>query len=42
MLVDREGYWYMVLASRYGEEAGRLGAEVFLIGGGRLLGSGMV
>jgi len=27
-----------VLATRYGEEAGRLGAKVVLIGGGRWLG----
>jgi len=24
MLVDREGFWFKVLASRYGVEAGRL------------------
>jgi len=24
LLVDRGGFWYKVLASRYGEEAGRL------------------
>jgi hypothetical protein len=38
MLVDRGGFWYRVLAERYGEEAWRLGAEVVLIGGGRWLG----
>jgi len=26
MLVDRKGFWYRVLAVRYGEEAGRLEA----------------
>jgi len=41
MLVDRGGFWYRVLASRYGEEAGRLGAGVVLFGGGRWLRSGM-
>lgn len=35
MLVDRGGFWYRVLVARYGEEAGRLGAEVILLGGGR-------
>jgi len=35
MLVDRGGLWYRVLVVRYGEEAGRLGAGVFLLGGGR-------
>jgi len=33
MLVDRKGLWYRVLAARYGEEAGRLGAKVVLYGG---------
>jgi hypothetical protein len=37
MLVDRGGLWYRVLVARYGELGGRLevGAEVFLVGGGR-------
>lgn len=38
MLVDKGGFWYTVLAARYGEVAGRLGARVVLIGGGRWLG----
>jgi hypothetical protein len=33
MLVDRRGLWYRVLVARYGEEAERLGAGVFLLGG---------
>jgi len=37
MLVYRGGFWYRVLATRYGEEAWRLGARVVLIGGGRWL-----
>jgi hypothetical protein len=36
LLVDRGGLWYRVLVAHYGEEAGRLGVEVFLCGGGRL------
>ena len=36
MLVDRDGLWYRVLAARYGEEDGRLGAGVVLRGGRRL------
>jgi len=35
LLVNRGGFWYRVLGARYGEEAGRLGAKVFLLGGGR-------
>jgi len=37
MLVDRAGLWYRVLVARNGELGGRLevGAEVFLVGGGR-------
>jgi len=35
MLVDRGGFWYRVLAARYGEEVGRMGAGVVLLGGGR-------
>jgi hypothetical protein len=35
LLVDREGFWYKVLVARYGEEVGRLGAEVFHPRGGR-------
>ena len=31
--MDREGFWYRVLAAQYGEEEGRLGAGVFLFGG---------
>jgi len=42
MLVDRESFWFKVLAARYGVEAGRLGAGVFLLGGGRLQKLGMV
>ena len=44
LLVDRDGFWYRVLAARYGEEAGgwRLGAGVVRIGGGRWLGLEMV
>jgi len=35
LLVDRDGFWYRVLVARYGEEAGRSGAGVFHLGGGR-------
>ena len=35
MLVDREGFWFKVLAARYGVEVGRLRTGVFLRGGGR-------
>lgn len=42
MLVDKGDYWYRVLAARYGEEAGRLGARVVLFGGGRSQRLGMV
>jgi len=35
MLVGRGGFWYRVLAARHGEEARRLGAGVFLVGGRR-------
>ncbi|MCH79282.1 cysteine-rich receptor-like protein kinase [Trifolium medium] len=40
MLVDRDGLWFRVLVSRYGEERGRLreGGGVGLVGGGRLRG----
>jgi len=42
MLVDKGDYWYRVLAARYGEEVGRLGAGVVLFGGGRSQRLGMV
>ncbi|KEH17063.1 hypothetical protein MTR_0048s0160 [Medicago truncatula] len=35
MLMDKDNFWYRVLVARYDEEAGRLGARVFLLGGGR-------
>jgi len=35
LLVDRGNMWYRVLATRYGEVDGRLGAGVVLCGGRR-------
>jgi hypothetical protein len=39
MLVDQEGLWFRVLASRYGVEGGRIrgGDREALLGGGRYL-----
>jgi len=33
LLVEKRSLWYRVLVARYGEEDGRLGAEVVLLGG---------
>jgi len=40
--VERSSLWYRVLVARYGEEDGRLGAGVVLLGGERSLRLGMV